>query len=237
MQHGFFDELFHHAKQITPYLSGEIGPVPELSIHISTPASETIQALYHRLAQSNPDAGSAYWLTRTWDLLCWQPVYIAFLSIYGFRTLPDIHRMAQLVQPEFIAGYRFADANHIHGDEETLIAEAGRQLTELLAFYRDQISQWSRIRPGFTNHLLADLLLGCIIKVQQFFPELTNDYLTEQAALWLNACQLPDKHLKSLSVHPQSGRLQLVRTSCCLVFKCQGRELCADCPRHPDNRK
>ncbi|MGF1805657.1 (2Fe-2S)-binding protein, partial [Aliivibrio sifiae] len=33
-----------------------------------------------------------------------------------------------------------------------------------------------------------------------------------------------------------SNQLKLVRTSCCLVYKCNGRNLCEDCPRHPDNK-
>ncbi|CAK2422067.1 hypothetical protein VCRA2113O415_170083 [Vibrio crassostreae] len=118
-----------------------------------------------------------------------------------------------------------------------MIPKAGEAILALTEFYRSQISEWTRIRPGFTNHLLADLLLGSLIKLQQHEPSLTNDYITAQAKLWLEACQLPESHLDSLKVDADSGMLKLIRVSCCLVYKCDSGKYCDDCPRHPDNKK
>lgn len=231
-------KIFAHSKQVTPYLSGSFGTLHSKSIAITNDDShKEIKRVYDGLAQSHPEAGKAYWLTRTWDLVCWQPIYVTFISIYGLQSLPDIKNIGQFRYKEFVTGYRFFNGDHQHGSPEELIPQAGEAILALTEFYRSQISEWTRIRPGFTNHLLADLLLGSLIKLQQHEPSLTNDYITEQAKLWLEACQLPENHLDSLKIDADSGMLKLIRISCCLVYKCDSRKYCDDCPRHPDNKK
>ena len=238
----FFEHLFDYSKQVTPYLSGSIAPMPEefsneYFLHIDYPCSQNIQQIYKSIERAHPEAGSAYWLTRTWDLLCWQPVYVSFISIYALHGLPNVAHMRQEIQSQFVAGYSFDSTDHIHASEAELIEKAGNQLQQLFAFFREEMSQWTRIRPGFTNHLFADGILGCLVKLSKFAPQMPNAYLIEQASLWLSACNLSEKHLKGLSVNEENGDLTLVRTSCCLVYKCDGRELCLDCPRHPENKR
>ncbi|MGN2614037.1 siderophore ferric iron reductase [Aliivibrio fischeri] len=240
----YFELLFHSSREVTPYLSGHLANQTDCysykadpHLHISKDNSEQIKALYERLSQATPEAGSAYWLTRTWDLLCWQPVYIAFISIYQLRALPNIKEMSQEVKSDFVAGYTFHHSDLTFGSNEDLISSVAQQLSELFSSYQEDISQWTRIRPGFTNHLLADGLLNCIVKLQANWPKLSNEYLLEQAKLWLEAFSLPNKHLSSLQIDVNTKQLRLVRTSCCLVYKCDGRKLCPDCPRHPDNKR
>ncbi|EGU45455.1 hypothetical protein VISP3789_04540 [Vibrio splendidus ATCC 33789] len=231
-------KIFAYSKQITPYLSGSYGSLSSKSIAITNDKSHIeIKRVYDGLAENHSEAGKAYWLTRTWDLVCWQPIYVTFVSIYGLHSLPDIKNIGQFRYKEFVTGYRFFNGDHQHGTPEELIPHAGQAILELTEFFRSQISEWTRIRPGFTNHLLADLLLGCLIKLQQREQSLTNEYITEQARLWLTACQLPENHLDSLKIDDTTGLLKLVRVSCCLVYKCDSRKYCDDCPRHPDNKK
>ena len=235
----YFESLFKLSKQVTPYLSGNIieGCRPDIAdINIANDNSKMIKGLYERLSQEFPEAGHAYWLTRTWDLLCWQPTYISFISIYRLNTLPDIQNMSQSIQSHFIAGFTFHSSELIFGSPKDVIPTAALQLRTLFDSYREDISHWARIRPGFTNHLIADGLLNCIIKLQSFELTLSNEYLIEQAQLWLKAFELPPKHLSNLKIDTVTNKLKLVRTSCCLVYKCDGRKLCLDCPRHPDNK-
>lgn len=238
--HSFFDHLFEHSKQVTPYLDGHLAPLTSRDaslIHIDHSNSQSIRELYLSLEKEHPEAGAPYWLTRTWTLLCWQPIYVAFISIYACRGLPDLAKMAQKVQPRFISGFQFESSNYSQGTEAELIEQAGKQLIELFEHFRMEMSEWTRIRPGFTRHLFADGVLGCVVKLHQFIPTLDEDYLMQQARLWLQACELPEKLLQSLNYHPHSNSLKLIRTSCCLVYKCHGRKLCSDCPRHPDNKR
>jgi len=232
-----YQSIFDYSRQVSPYLDGSFGDLPKASI--STRPKHTalqIQKLYLQLAETHPEAGNSYWLTRTWDLLCWQPVYIAFISIYGLKSLPDYSKFGQFTKHNYIAGYRFASADHVHGEIEELIPQAAEQLTALFDHYREHINQWTRIRLGFTNHLLADLILRCLILLQEHETTLDNEYITEQAKLWLRAFDLPTKHLASLQLHPKGEKLILARLSCCLVYKCHSGTLCADCPRQKQNK-
>lgn len=232
-----YQSIFDYSTQVSSYLSGSFGPLPKACIRgNSIHSAEEIKRLYFCIAETHPEAGNSYWLTRTWDLLCWQPVYLAFISIYGLKSLPDFNHFAQYSKHNFIAGYRFSSPNHVHGEVEQLIPQAAEQLTTLFDDYRQQINHWTRIRPGFTNHLLADLLLRCLTLLQEHEPSLDNQYILDQAKRWLSAFGLPDKHLASLQVNMDSGKLKLVRMSCCLVYKCHSGNLCDDCPRHKSNK-
>lgn len=237
----YFESLFTLSKQVTPYLSGQVADIvlsdSNTDIHISHDNSEVIKALYDRLSQRSKEAGNAYWLTRTWDLLCWQPIYLAFISVYQLNAIPDFKNMSQSVQSDFIAGFTFHNVDLTFGSSDEIIPLIGTQLSSLFTSYRESMSEWTRIRPGFTNHLIADGLLNCITKLQVHQPTLSNEYLLAQALLWLNAFGLPSKHLASLKVDLLTNQLKLVRTSCCLVYKCEGRKLCEDCPRHPNNKR
>ncbi len=88
-----FERLFVYARSVTPYLDGFIESNPN-NLRDATD-SRALQVLYSQLANNHPEAGQAYWLTRTWDLLCWQPVFVSFIAIYGQKSLPDLTRMAQ----------------------------------------------------------------------------------------------------------------------------------------------
>ncbi|MFM2587623.1 siderophore ferric iron reductase [Vibrio sp. TBV020] len=232
-----YQSIFDYSKRVSPYLEGSFGELPKTCISTRTKlSSDQIKTLYLQLAETHPEAGSSYWLTRTWDLLCWQPIYITFISIYGLKSLPDFKHFGQFTKHNYIAGYRFASPDHVHGEIEELIPQAAEQLTALFDHYREQINQWTRIRPGFTNHLLADLILRCLILLQEHEPTLDNEYITEQARLWLHGFNLPVKHLASLQLHPKGEKLILARMSCCLVYKCQSGTLCADCPRQKQNK-
>ncbi|MEF1192735.1 siderophore ferric iron reductase, partial [Vibrio parahaemolyticus] len=90
MSEPFFPQLFQTSQTITPYLHGDIGRIESDAIHIDNDINPIVQELYRQLSETYPESGRAYWLTRTWDLLCWQPIYVALVSIYGFQSLPNL---------------------------------------------------------------------------------------------------------------------------------------------------
>ena len=208
---------------------------PEVTYGI--PCSQAIKTLYDSLAEASPEAKQAYWLTRTWGLLCWQPLYLSFISIYACHGLPKIKDMSQDLREQFIAGYQFNDEEVRVDEQNALIQIAATELHLLFDFYREEIGEWARIRPGFTNHLFADAILGCIVQFQQFQPDIPNSYFLEQAKIWFIATGLPLSSLQGLTVNPETNKLHLIRTSCCLVYKCTGRKLCSDCPKLPENKE
>lgn len=237
MSEQFFQQLFHYSKEVTPYLHGSIGVIEPGAIHLDNDINPIVQELYQTLSKVHPEAGKAYWLTRTWDLLCWQPMFVAFISIYGFHTLPNLRGMGQYVHSGFVTGYRFPDEQHVHGEIEDLIKEAGGQIREVYDFYQIQMSEWTRIRPGFTQQLMSDGVMSCLLRLQQNFPQFTNEMIQAQANLWLEALGLNTANVSSLYNVGEEQPLKLVRKSCCLVYKCEGRQLCEDCPRTDKNKQ
>ncbi|MCA2442013.1 MULTISPECIES: (2Fe-2S)-binding protein, partial [Vibrio] len=101
----------------------------------------------------------------------------------------------------------------------------------------EQMNEWIRIRPGFTHQLMSDGILACLLRLQQHFPQLTDAIIKEHASLWLSALGLDERHIDALHGVPHEQPLNLVRKSCCLVYKCEGRKLCEDCPRAAKNRQ
>ncbi|AUI86324.1 siderophore ferric iron reductase [Vibrio azureus] len=238
----FLDDLFRHSKQINPHLSGEIKTAsndvslwPLIDIQASN--SQSIRGLYESLQHQHPEAGSAYWLTRTWSLLCWQPIYLACVSVYCCKGLPKLSYIKQEVQPCFISGYQFEQHHHYIGEQKELITYAGQELQTLFCHFREEINQWTRIRPGFTHYLFADGILSCLVKLQWQLPALANRSLIEQAKLWLAACNLPEKLIDKLKYNQKTKQLTFTRTSCCFVYKRHDRELCQNCPRQPNNKR
>ncbi len=231
----FFSQLHQKSAEVTPYLRGYAGDVALQAIMPHTDNQQVIQALYARLEQDNPEAGSAYWLTRTWSLLCWQPTFLAFLCVYTLRSLPPLARMTQYCSDNFISGYQFPDSPVEQGDVESLIASAGAQLRTLLNGYREEMASWVRIRPGFCDHLFGDVVMGCLLRAHQQ-GQISLQSLPEHTRWWLTACQLPDSFAQTLLKQAESSELSQVRKSCCLVYKCNGRALCGNCPRLPENK-
>ncbi|MDN2483487.1 siderophore ferric iron reductase [Vibrio agarivorans] len=224
-------QLFEYCKMVSPYLAGETAQSVSYSIQFDSDCSGAIYQLYQEIASHSPEAGGAYWMTRTWDSLIWQPVSIAFVAIYQLGALPDLRQVAQNLQTNFIAGFQLPPKPFVEGDHECLIQEAGAQLNALFASYLKHMNVNIRIRPGYANHLLADLILNCIVKLQHLTPHIGHDELLAQAHLWFEALALPKKPIEGLTINDQSQNLVLVRTSCCLVYRCEGGKICSDCPR------
>ena len=99
------------------------------------------------------------------------------------------------------------------------------------------MSEWTRIRPGFTHQLISDGILVGLMRLQQHFPQMTNSMIREHAVLWLKALDLDTNNALSLYEQSVAYPLKLVRKSCCLVYKCKGRKLCDNCPRLAENKK
>ena len=202
-----YQQLFHYADHVTPYLKGELllgeqvqAPQGDDWLFSNHNNQELLQDIYAKLQLSHPEAGHAYWLNRTWTLLIWQPVYVSFISIYGIHALPSMSTMAQQWRGDanFVAGFTLQDAPMHDGSPEELIKIAARELLPLFERYRSQLDENVRIRPGFTQHLLADLLVMALLRLQDLHKDLPQEYIPQHAKRWLEAFGLSTKAMDSL---------------------------------------
>ncbi|CCN32996.1 conserved hypothetical protein [Vibrio nigripulchritudo SO65] len=234
MQDTFHQQLFSACEQISPYLAGHINQPDERMLRYNHCNEAFFAQLYSSLKTAHPEAGNGYWLTRCWDLATWQPLYIAFISVYGFRTLPDFHEFGQSQMGTFVAGFCFASSSHRHGEITELVPHAAEQLSQLFESYRVQLDEQYRCRPGFVKHLLADAIINCCLKLKAFDPSLSLDDVRNNAAMWLSAFQLPLDQIANIresNNQEDNGMISYVRKSCCLVYKTTQGTLCEDCPR------
>lgn len=241
-----YQALFNVAGNVTPFLCGtlcqgeaEIQWQEIDHLIFSDRDNQTLlQQIYAELQFAYPEAGHAYWLSRTWTLLIWQPVYISFISIYGIHALPSLRHITQHWQSDtkFVAGFSLPDESMFEGSTEQLIQTAGHELSLLFEHYRQQLDSHLRIRPGFTKHIIADSLIIALLRLQELGSELAAGYIPTHAKLWLQAFHLPLKALQSLHFNTEKAQWCYVRSSCCMVFRCKGLGMCPDCPRakkHP----
>jgi len=224
--------MFALCRQISPYLNGQLESDNSDTFEqdwIKGSDGRVIERLYTALQQTSPEAGSAYWMTRSWDLLCWQPIYIAFISIYGLQQLPDFSQFKQRFQHNSVFGFAFHSEQLCHGTAEVLIAQAGVQLSSLLNDYRQQLNRLVRCRPGYVKRLLSDLILDSLLKVRDNVAEFSDQDVQHHAQLWLHALDISTNIQHALIV-TDTLPITHARSSCCLTYKANN-DLCPNCPK------
>lgn len=230
--------LFAAASGLIPSLKGrlvEAGDSPPLlaaSPH-STPA-EVAAALHDHWRLAHPEAGPAYWLTRSWGMLCWQSLYLAMVAVYRLGAVPALDKLGQGYQDGLVSGFILPAEPMIKGELDALIKAAGERLQAHWQALFALLGGVQRLRPGFVRPLLADDLLAALVRVPDFFTHVSPEQVSEHAPRWLAACGLPAEHLAGWrpASWPQDGAFPgYVRQRCCLHYKRRDGELCANCPR------
>ena len=236
--------LFDLCRQAFPYLDGKIetenssqvAPLPSLDnqqnltwLIGSEQDGLIIKSLLQDLRQLSPDAGKTYYMTRTWELLCWQPMYISFIAIYGLKRLPDFFTFKQKYQHKSVYNFAFDSDQFSEAATEQLVSIASKQLKVLFEHYREQLNSLTPCRQGYTNRLTADLILSLLIKVSEFVPGFSYQNLLQHAQLWLKAMELP-LHLANTLVINDKQIVIHARTSCCLTYKANN-DTCINCPK------
>jgi siderophore ferric iron reductase len=225
-----FERLDAMCQQITPYLAGTIDEADITMLAGKETDLQVIQSLFNDIKSEHPEADKGYWLTRTCELLFWQPVYISMVSIYELHKSIHFSTFAQRHTGPYVMGYRFQSIDFMEGEVMHLIDHAGNQIKVLLDHYQILFDSWSRCRTGFIDQLLADFILASLKRLGELKPEINKAMIMHHAELWLSACHLPLKNLKSYSSQ-DDGSLHFIRRSCCQVYKTTSGELCSDCPR------
>ncbi|USV59203.1 siderophore ferric iron reductase [Aeromonas encheleia] len=236
------DALFAAAVQLIPSLKGRLvaGEMPLLAMAgvDMAPGAVTL-ALHDHWRLAHPEAGPAYWLTRSWGMLCWQSIYLAMVAVYRIGAVPALDRMGQGYNAGLVSGFSLPLVPMIKGEREVLIEAAGRRLRRHWQALFEAMASGQRLRPGFVRPLLADDLLAALVRVPDFFDEVSREQVAADAPLWLAACGLPAEHLAGwcLAADPAGGASAApgyVRQRCCLHHKRSDGSLCDNCPRQQD---
>lgn len=236
------DALFAAAEQLIPSLKGRLtaGDMPLLAMaDVDMAPGAVTLALHEHWRLAHPEAGPAYWLTRSWGMLCWQSIYLAMVAVYRVGAVPALDRMGLGYGAGLVSGFSLPALPMIRGEREVLIEAAGRRLRRHWQGLFETMASGQRLRPGFVRPLLADDLLAALVRVPDFFDEVSREQVAAHAPLWLAACGLPAEHLAGwrLAVEPAgetSAAPGYVRQRCCLHHKRSDGSLCDNCPRQQD---
>ena len=197
---------------------------------------QVIIDLYESIKKSTPEADNSYWLTRTWTLVCWQPLYIAFISIYGLNNLPNLSHFKQRRNQKSMQGISFLSGEFQAGDRVFLVKKAAETLNSSFEYYRQLLDDAYRCRPRFTQALLSDSILIALLELKEHSPtELPAEYIMQQAQVWLGAFLLPAMKECIFVIDPTSLQIIHTRESCCFVYKTEQGKLCTNCPRIKEN--
>ncbi|MFC0058747.1 siderophore ferric iron reductase [Vibrio inusitatus] len=232
--------LLDNCRALSPYLDGQSLLEPkfakgELWISSCGDELESIQFLYDSIRQAYPDAGRVYWATRTWDLLCWQPLAIAFVAVYQSGVAPSFEHFYQKASSCLITGFQIQTQTLQHDNVESLISRVSINLEALFSDYRKRLNEVTRCSTNFSNQLLADNLLGNLINLQRMSPSTASATLLEQLRFWIEGLKLPNSIWNTI-VSSANEPIVRVRRSCCLADRVEGGALCSDCPRLQSNK-
>ena len=219
--------LFKTAETITPLLKGELGIANQADIHLQQANQDVIKLLYQYWKIEHPEAGSAYWLTQSWIMLLWQPIQLAFISVYTTQAVPTLRHIGQYYDNGLVAGYILPKNPMVTGELAQLVAYAGQELSILFNGLQQQFSAIARFTSRLTEPLLADLILINLLKLQQHKPIID---IYQQAQRWFSALDMPAQYLDSLYKQLNDKQWSVKRGSCCMYYRRSDGDFCLACP-------
>lgn len=232
---GALEALFDAARGRVSLLDGTVGPWEPGFIGGSLGEEEALATLLAATRRGFENGGPAYWATRAWTMLLWQPCALAVLSVHGMGFAVALDRMAQKVDGPLVAGFRLGDAAIVRGSEQHLIAVSATRLRHLGDRLYDRLSSLTKLKRLNAERLLADRLLG-VLALQPHTPDCEAcERLVRTGDAWLRAAGLSGHSRLVVGRTPSGGyRAVLDRKACCLHYRCEPGKLCASCPKQTD---
>src|SRR5690606_14731382 len=191
-----------------------------------------------RLAASYPHAGQPFYAARLWTNLIWQPAYLAVIAVHLHGALPAITTLSQARQNLDVDGYRLRPGTMVDGDTETLITLAGRDLRAMANRVLAEINTVTRLKPLPARRLLADRMLGLMVRHKHFRPETTVEERHRFCTLWLDAMDLKNQGaLETLTLGDGRQVAIIARKGCCLDYLAFPGTYCTSCPKQDETMR
>lgn len=227
--------LFRATESFVPGMRGGVGPPRRGEISALHGNGAALADLLDAVRADQPRAGHGYWRLRVWALLEWQPAAIAVMGVHLFDLSPPLQSVSLIPRGAGVLGYRFADPVARHGAGALEHAAAGlRALSErLLADLRPL----APVRPELARRLLADRVLGVILRLARARPGAFPDGPEAAAARWLAAAGLEGASVLERIPCRGGDAPILRRRACCLAYMRDDGVLCDSCPHLPDDER
>lgn len=224
--------LITTAAAFTGFMKGEPGAPRPGWYAAGADNGPVLAQLRTHLAQTYPGAGAPFRAVRLWTSLIWQPAYLAVIAVHEHGAVPVLAGISQRLRGIYIDGYRLQPGPFRSGSVEAMIADAAGQLGTLAASMLEEVNRHERLKPLPARRLLADRMLGLMVRVAQKRRALEAGAIHGWSEQWLAAMGL-DGHGSLEDVALPDGRLVPIvrRKGCCLDYLITPDRLCATCPR------
>ena len=197
--------------------------------------ADFLQTLLGRLQSGYPQGGQPFHAVRLWTNLTWQPAYLAVIAVHLFGALPHIGTISQSRQNMDVDGYRLRAGPMAAGDTETLIAMAGKDLRAMSDALFTEINTVTKFKRLTATRLLADRMLGLMVRLKHFTPMISMDEQYRYCDLWLSAMGLSGHGaLETLDLGDGRQVAIMARKGCCLDYLAFPDRYCSSCPRLDD---
>lgn len=228
--------LLATAGRVTGFMTGVPGgPLP--GWHMPGGDNQAIlAALYGRLAATYPAAGQPFYAVRLWTNLTWQPAYLAVIAVHCHGALPALAGMSQQIKGIDISGFRLPPGPQQSGDLESLIARAGAGLQALADGMLAEVNAVTKLKRLPALRLLADRMLGLMLRLRNYVPDMTIKEQRRLCGLWLSAMGLTGQgDLETLELADGRQVLIVARKGCCLDYLAFPDAYCSSCPKQDDD--
>lgn len=227
-------QLIARAAKATGFMEGAPG-VPLPGWHRLGGGTAFLEELYGRLAATYPDAGQPFYAVRLWTNLIWQPAYLMAVAAHLHGAIPELSGFSQMLKGVDVTGYRLPPGAQTQGSTEQLIAEAGARLRAYADAVLAEINLVTKLKRVPALRLLADRMLGIMLRLDHYVPGLTNADRRRYCALWLEAMGLAGQgDLEALTLQDGREVLIVARKGCCLDYLAFPDTYCASCPKQDD---
>ncbi len=222
--------LYDLGRSVSPWLNGTVKPVPQKSSIVNDDTlPKTIGALYQHIRSNHLAAGRAYWLTRTWDLISWQPIAMAVIAAEELSEIPRFNRFCQIANDGVVSGFWMSASFTSLPQPSKRLDFIANDLVQLLTAYQVALNQTHRCRPGFTRRLIADALIDWYHRYNMSIKRLDSTLISERISQWFYRLKIPTRLQAGLSFDHDDNIIHH-RTSCCLAYRCDATSICKSCP-------
>lgn len=233
--------LLDVATRLVPGLSAIVDDCPTSEgvgddVHVRggphAPNRAALDALVAYWANAYPEAGRAYWASRCWGVLIWQPVYLSVIGVHAAGASLSLARIAQPIDRGWTREVRMPD----HAPEQcagvALITHAATEIAACSRQMRDDLMPVIRLNPAMVNGTLADVVLAALLAARKARPDWSDTHVQALGERWLDALAL-DGHGGYFAFERPDGScaLALDRKTCCYHYRRGDGELCSTCPR------
>jgi siderophore ferric iron reductase len=216
-------DLLRLAAQLVPGLTGIVR---------NEACDAGYEALFTHWSTAYPEAGRAYWSSRCWGIVLWQPVYLSVIGVHAARASISLERIAQPIDGGWTREVHLPDHAPVQGDPSVLIEHAAREITAFCRLAREKLTPIIRLNPAMMNGTLADIVLAALLAARRARPEWSDAHVQALGDEWLAALDITG-HGGYFAFDRTDGSraLALERQTCCYHYRRRDGAMCSTCPR------